>query len=37
VKKVVLEHAGEVRCDRGEAGGARFRIRIPLQAADGST
>jgi nitrogen fixation/metabolism regulation signal transduction histidine kinase len=33
VKKVVLEHAGEIDAERSELGGARFRIRLPLQLA----
>ncbi len=30
VKKVVLEHHGEITCSEGELGGAAFRIRLPL-------
>jgi two-component system OmpR family sensor kinase len=30
VKKVVLEHGGEVRLDRAPEGGARFSIELPL-------
>jgi len=30
VKKVVLEHGGEIECGVGPAGGAAFRIRLPL-------
>ena len=30
VKKVVLEHHGEITCTEGELGGAAFRILLPL-------
>jgi two-component system nitrogen regulation sensor histidine kinase NtrY len=33
VKKVVLEHEGAIEVDRGELGGALFRIRLPLVSA----
>jgi two-component system nitrogen regulation sensor histidine kinase NtrY len=32
VKKVVLEHAGEIRCTKSELGGAEFSIELPLDA-----
>lgn len=33
VKKVVLEHDGEISCEEAELGGAAFRIRLPLHRA----
>jgi two-component system, NtrC family, nitrogen regulation sensor histidine kinase NtrY len=31
VKKVVLEHAGEIQCGESELGGAEFSIELPLR------
>jgi two-component system nitrogen regulation sensor histidine kinase NtrY len=31
VKKVVLEHAGEIQCGKSELGGAEFCIELPLR------
>jgi nitrogen fixation/metabolism regulation signal transduction histidine kinase len=33
VKKVVLEHDGEISCSESDWGGAAFRIRLPLSSA----
>jgi signal transduction histidine kinase len=32
VKKVVLEHAGEIQCGKSELGGAEFCIELPLRS-----
>ncbi len=32
VKKVVLEHEGDIECVASETGGACFRIRLPVQS-----
>jgi signal transduction histidine kinase len=30
VKKIVLEHAGEIRCEQSSFGGAMFAIELPI-------
>ncbi|HEY2736377.1 MAG TPA: HAMP domain-containing sensor histidine kinase, partial [Polyangiales bacterium] len=32
VKKVVLEHGGEIVCGKSELGGAEFSIELPLSS-----